>query len=50
MLDRDALVGATYLYRFDLVTGDGLRPMSVLVRRSTLEDVFLLLTGRTLED
>ena len=30
--------------------GDGLRPASVLVRRSTLEDVFLLLTGRTLED
>jgi len=28
----------------------GLRPMSVLVRRSTLEDVFLRLTGRTLID
>jgi lipooligosaccharide transport system ATP-binding protein len=27
---------------------DGLRPTSVLVRRSTLEDVFLILTGRTL--
>jgi len=27
---------------------DGLRPLSVLVRRSTLEDVFLMLTGRTL--
>ena len=26
------------------------RPTSVLVRRSTLEDVFLILTGRTLED
>jgi lipooligosaccharide transport system ATP-binding protein len=26
----------------------GLRPESVLVRRSTLEDVFLRLTGRTL--
>ena len=23
VLDRDALVGATYLYRFDLLTGDG---------------------------
>ncbi|MEU6646059.1 ABC transporter ATP-binding protein [Saccharomonospora sp. NPDC046836] len=28
----------------------GLRPMSSLVRRSTLEDVFLRLTGRTLVD
>ena len=26
------------------------RPLSVLVRRSTLEDVFLRLTGRTLVD
>jgi len=29
---------------------DGYRPQSVLVRRSTLEDVFLILTGRSLED
>ena len=28
----------------------GLRPMSALVRRSSLEDVFLRLTGRTLVD
>jgi lipooligosaccharide transport system ATP-binding protein len=28
----------------------GLQPKSVLVRRSTLEDVFLHLTGRTLVD
>jgi lipooligosaccharide transport system ATP-binding protein len=28
----------------------GLRPLSALVRRSTLEDVFLRLTGRTLVD
>ncbi|MGL5859167.1 MAG: ABC transporter ATP-binding protein [Angustibacter sp.] len=28
----------------------GVRPLSVLVRRSTLEDVFLRLTGRTLVD
>jgi lipooligosaccharide transport system ATP-binding protein len=28
----------------------GLTPLSVLVRRSTLEDVFLHLTGRTLVD
>jgi lipooligosaccharide transport system ATP-binding protein len=34
----------------EAVTGRGLRPLSVLVRRSTLEDVFLRLTGRTLVD
>jgi lipooligosaccharide transport system ATP-binding protein len=28
----------------------GLAPLSILVRRSTLEDVFLHLTGRTLID
>ena len=28
----------------------GLRPTAVLVRRSTLEDVFLRLTGRSLVD
>jgi lipooligosaccharide transport system ATP-binding protein len=32
------------------VSGKGLRPQSALVRRSTLEDVFLRLTGRTLID
>ena len=32
------------------VTGDGIRPDSVLVRRATLEDVFLTLTGRTLDE
>jgi lipooligosaccharide transport system ATP-binding protein len=32
------------------VTRDGIEPASVLVRRSTLEDVFLQLTGRTLDD
>jgi lipooligosaccharide transport system ATP-binding protein len=30
------------------IGGDGLQPASVLVRRSTLEDVFLHLTGRSL--
>ncbi|KAA0234286.1 MAG: ABC transporter ATP-binding protein [Actinobacteria bacterium] len=30
--------------------GDGLEPSSVLVRRSTLEDVFLHLTGRSLNE
>jgi lipooligosaccharide transport system ATP-binding protein len=34
----------------DAVHDFGLRPSSVLVRRSTLEDVFLHLTGRTLVD
>ena len=34
----------------DAVAGRGLHPSSVLVRRSTLEDVFLRLTGRTLVD
>ncbi len=32
------------------VHGRGLRPLSMLARRSTLEDVFLHLTGRTLVD
>jgi lipooligosaccharide transport system ATP-binding protein len=32
------------------IADDGVRPASVLVRRGTLEDVFLVLTGRTLED
>ena len=32
------------------VGDDGVEPESVFVRRSTLEDVFLILTGRTLED
>jgi lipooligosaccharide transport system ATP-binding protein len=30
--------------------GLGLEPLTSLVRRSTLEDVFLRLTGRRLED
>jgi lipooligosaccharide transport system ATP-binding protein len=34
----------------DRLTDDGVRPDSVLVRRSSLEDVFLTLTGRTLEE
>jgi lipooligosaccharide transport system ATP-binding protein len=33
-----------------VVHESGLRPMSSLVRRSSLEDVFLRLTGRTLVD
>jgi lipooligosaccharide transport system ATP-binding protein len=40
--DGDAALGA--------VRGLGLEPLTSLVRRSTLEDVFLRLTGRRLED
>ena len=40
--DGDSLVGK--------LTGEGHRPDTVLVRRSTLEDVFLILTGRSLEE
>jgi lipooligosaccharide transport system ATP-binding protein len=32
------------------IAGDGVGAASVLVRRASLEDVFLILTGRTLED
>jgi lipooligosaccharide transport system ATP-binding protein len=32
------------------LAADGVRPLAVLVRRSTLEDVFLKLTGRSLVD
>jgi lipooligosaccharide transport system ATP-binding protein len=34
----------------EAAAGKGMSPAAVLVRRSTLEDVFLTLTGRTLED
>jgi len=34
----------------DKLVADGVQPSTFLVRRSTLEDVFLILTGRTLED
>ncbi|HET7405574.1 MAG TPA: ABC transporter ATP-binding protein [Mycobacteriales bacterium] len=34
----------------EVINGDGMRPTSVLVRRSTLEDVFLIITGRTLQE
>ena len=40
--DGDAVAGALH--------DNGVQPASVLVRRSTLEDVFLTLTGRTLDD
>ncbi|MDP8987456.1 MAG: ABC transporter ATP-binding protein [Actinomycetota bacterium] len=32
------------------IADNGVHPASILVRRGTLEDVFLVLTGRTLED
>jgi lipooligosaccharide transport system ATP-binding protein len=34
----------------DRLAADGVKPDRVLVRRSSLEDVFLILTGRTLDD
>ena len=34
----------------NLVSNNGFGDSSVLVRRASLEDVFLILTGRTLED
>jgi lipooligosaccharide transport system ATP-binding protein len=40
--DGDAALAALH--------SDGLTPTSVLVRRSTLEDVFLHLTGRSLDE
>ncbi len=40
--DGDGALGA--------IAARGIRPLSTLVRRSTLEDVFLALTGRTLVD
>ena len=40
--DGDAAVAA--------INADPMKPTAVLVRRSTLEDVFLIITGRTLQD
>jgi lipooligosaccharide transport system ATP-binding protein len=34
----------------EALTTDGVRPEAVLVRRSSLEDVFLTLTGRSLDE
>jgi lipooligosaccharide transport system ATP-binding protein len=53
---RDHLPDRVLVYSEDgeavssAVSARGLRPETVLVRRSTLEDVFLRLTGRTLVD
>jgi lipooligosaccharide transport system ATP-binding protein len=48
--DRVLLYSADGDRALDEVHRRGLAPSSVLVRRSTLEDVFLHLTGRTLVD
>ena len=57
MADRvEALAGRLLLYTddgdatADAVLAKGIRPASVLVRRTSLEDVFLRLTGRHLTD
>ena len=48
--DRLLLSAADGEATLDAVLARGLRPVSSLVRRSTLEDVFLRLTGRSLID
>jgi lipooligosaccharide transport system ATP-binding protein len=48
--DRLLLYTADGENTLDAVLGRGVRPVSTLVRRSTLEDVFLRLTGRSLVD
>jgi lipooligosaccharide transport system ATP-binding protein len=48
--DRILVYSANGEHVLEQVHERGLRPMATLVRRSTLEDVFLRLTGRTLVD
>jgi lipooligosaccharide transport system ATP-binding protein len=48
--DRILVYSADGEHVLDQVHERGLRPVATLVRRSTLEDVFLRLTGRTLVD
>lgn len=48
--DRLLLYTANGEGALERATANGVRPLSSLVRRSTLEDVFLRLTGRTLVD
>ena len=48
--DRVLLYAADGEATLDAVTAAGLKPLTSLVRRSSLEDVFLRLTGRTLID
>jgi lipooligosaccharide transport system ATP-binding protein len=50
LADRILLYVADGDAALDAVGGLGLEPLTSLVRRSTLEDVFLRLTGRRLED
>ena len=48
--DRDLLYSEDGDLTAERLVAGGARPASVLVRRSTLEDVFLRLTGRSLEE
>lgn len=48
--DRLLLYSADGEHTLNAVLGRGVQPVSTLVRRSTLEDVFLRLTGRSLVD
>ncbi len=50
LADRILLYTADGDAALDAVRARGLEPVTSLVRRSTLEDVFLRLTGRRLED
>ena len=47
---RRALHRRRRQHRAPVIDDDGMRAASVLVRRASLEDVFLILTGRTLEE
>jgi lipooligosaccharide transport system ATP-binding protein len=46
--DRTLLYAADGEAAAEALHADGIRPLSQLVRRSSLEDVFLRLTGRRL--
>jgi lipooligosaccharide transport system ATP-binding protein len=50
LADRILLYAADGEATLEAVRGRGLEPVTSLVRRSTLEDVFLRLTGRRLDD
>jgi lipooligosaccharide transport system ATP-binding protein len=50
LADRILVYAANGEAAAERLADDGVKPDSVLVRRSTLEDVFLTLTGRSLEE
>jgi lipooligosaccharide transport system ATP-binding protein len=50
LADRVLIYSDTGEADLEALTNDGVRPESVLVRRSSLEDVFLTLTGRRLDE